>query len=696
MIGVDTATFHYPMYSFLGEQLRGGHVPGWNPAQFAGAPFAGDPESGWMYLPAMLLFTILPLAAAAKTLAVFHLALAGLTTYAFARVLRLSVVGALVAAVAYEFSGYFLAFSVSIPTYVEVAAWLPLALLGLELALGSGDWRTRGACWGLSGLALSQIVGAWLGQGAYYALLAFGSYAAYRALLVLPPPVPRWRHRIQSLVLNVAAVLLIGVALAAAGILPRLEFHAVSNLAHGYEGSAADLGGWRLSTLPLPLLARANNAYYVGVVTLALAVLALRHVRGRPITGYFVLLSLGVLAFASVNTMPLPLSALYHLMPAQIADFHQHVPERIMVIFYLGPAVLAGSTVSALRRWPLANAVLLVVLVGDLLCVGRFAMASQGIRVNPGAYYDPSGAAAFLRAQAGGQPFRYLGYDPGLTATAAGSGEQLLYRDYWSDPRAAALLVNSRATLFGLQDVQGYNPIQLQRYVAYIAVLNGHAQEYHGSYVYADGLASPLLDLLNARYIIVPAQAPADRPDLLRLTHSLPTVYRDARERVLENRAALPRSWLVHAARQVAPGETLQLLGSGVVNPRQTALLEARSPMLAQPADPATDQAVIASYAPDRVRVRTHSTAAALLMLSDTYYPAWHAYVDGKRAELYAADGALRGIPVPAGTHTVELRYEDAPLRVGLAVSLAAYLALCVLLAAAGWRHGRTHLGRFT
>jgi hypothetical protein len=39
-------------------------------------------------------------------------------------------------------------------------------------------------------------------------------------------------------------------------------------------------------------------------------------------------------------------------------------------------------------------------------------------------------------------------------------------------------------------------------------------------------------------------------------------------------------------------------------------------------------------------------------------------------------------VPVPAGEHTVELRYESWSLRVGLAVSLIAYLALIALAVA--------------
>src|SRR5579884_769294 len=155
MIGLDSVAFFYPMWHFLGTQIRAFHVPGWNPYQFSGVPFAGDPESGWMYLPAMLLFALLPLQLAAKAFIVFHLLLAGLGTYALARVLRLTAVGALVAAVAFEFSGFFYDRSACCPAHIEVAAWLPLLLLGAELAIRARSWPSRALWWEWSGFCLS-------------------------------------------------------------------------------------------------------------------------------------------------------------------------------------------------------------------------------------------------------------------------------------------------------------------------------------------------------------------------------------------------------------------------------------------------------------------------------------------------------------------------------------------------------------
>jgi uncharacterized membrane protein YfhO len=94
---------------------------------------------------------------------------------------------------------------------------------------------------------------------------------------------------------------------------------------------------------------------------------------------------------------------------------------------------------------------------------------------------------------------------------------------------------------------------------------------------------------------------------------------------------------------------------------------------------------VVKTYEADRIRLETTTGASGLLMLSDAYYPAWKAYVDGRAVPLYVADHVLRAVPVPAGEHTVELRYESSPLRVGLAVSLISYLAL-IALAVTGTR----------
>lgn len=306
-------------------------------------------------------------------------------------------------------------------------------------------------------------------------------------------------------------------------------------------------------------------------------------------------------------------------------------------------------------------------------------------------YYSPSGAARFLQSKGEKEPFRYFGYDPWLEEGLHVSSHAL-----FADPAIQALEANGRATLLGLQDVQGYNPTHLARYDEYINALNaGSGQGYHFVGAYEKGLYSPLLNLLNVRYIVVPSHPPKENQvslERFELEHA--PVYEDDRSKVLENPEALPRAWIVHSARkEESSEEALRLLGSKEVDPKQEALLEDEPPQqISQPRDPSADQVSVEKYEANQIRLKTYTGAGGLLVLSEVYYPQWKAYVDGQPAPVYTADQLLRSVPVPAGNHEVELRYESWSLSAGIAVSLVAYTALVLLSITVGvqrWRKSR-------
>ncbi len=99
----DMLMQYLPWYAYLGEHLRALDIPGWNPHLFGGAPFAGDPQSGWMYLPVMLFFPFLPATAGIKAVVVVQLLVAGLSPYVFAHLLGLGVIAGLFADTVFEF-----------------------------------------------------------------------------------------------------------------------------------------------------------------------------------------------------------------------------------------------------------------------------------------------------------------------------------------------------------------------------------------------------------------------------------------------------------------------------------------------------------------------------------------------------------------------------------------------------------------
>src|SRR6202030_4013269 len=78
------------------------------------------------------------------------------------------------------------------------------------------------------------------------------------------------------------------------------------------------------------------------------------------------------------------------------------------------------------------------------------------------------------------------------------------------------------------------------------------------------------------------------------------------------------------------------------------------------------------------VRLDVDTGAAGLLVLSDAYYPAWQARVDGTPAEVLVVDGALRGVAVPAGKHAIEFQYASAALPIGATIAGLTLLLLAV------------------
>jgi uncharacterized membrane protein YfhO len=55
-----------------------------------------------------------------------------------------------------------------------------------------------------------------------------------------------------------------------------------------------------------------------------------------------------------------------------------------------------------------------------------------------------------------------------------------------------------------------------------------------------------------------------------------------------------------------------------------------------------------------------------MLFLSDTYYPGWKAYVDGKETKIYRADYTFRAIYVLGGSHKVEFIYSPLSFKMGV------------------------------
>jgi uncharacterized membrane protein YfhO len=83
-----------------------------------------------------------------------------------------------------------------------------------------------------------------------------------------------------------------------------------------------------------------------------------------------------------------------------------------------------------------------------------------------------------------------------------------------------------------------------------------------------------------------------------------------------------------------------------------------------------------------RLAIRADLACQGMVVLSDVYFPGWRARIDHEPATIHEVNGAMRGVVVPKGSHTVTMRYRPVSVYLGAALTL---LGIAIALAA-WWR----------
>ena len=237
---VDLLSFWLPRYCEMGQAVTSGRVPTWLPHQFGGVPFASDPQSGWLYAPAMLLFGAFSCARALGMVIVLLPILAGLGLWWFLRHEGLgrpaATVGGLTLALTMTGSSVVL----SLP-FSGTLAWTAMTLAGASGFLMERQ-RVRRVAWvALTAFSWSQLAGAHLTHGL---LMGSGVVALY--VLARSAVQVRSGERSTRAALLLAAGLLALPLLSAAVLVPRLALLPRTSIGQGYAelaAAATDLSG---------------------------------------------------------------------------------------------------------------------------------------------------------------------------------------------------------------------------------------------------------------------------------------------------------------------------------------------------------------------------------------------------------------------------------------------------------------------
>ncbi len=89
-------------------------------------------------------------------------------------------------------------------------------------------------------------------------------------------------------------------------------------------------------------------------------------------------------------------------------------------------------------------------------------------------------------------------------------------------------------------------------------------------------------------------------------------------------------------------------------------------------------EAEITHYDSQHVTISATLDKPGLLVLNDTDYPGWKAYVDGRVINMVTANYLFRGVFLPPGSHRIDFKYEPNSFRIGLLLSCLGLVGTCI------------------
>ena len=229
-------------------------------------------------------------------------------------------------------------------------------------------------------------------------------------------------------------------------------------------------------------------------------------------------------------------------------------------------------------------------------------------------------------------------------------------------------------TSYWHKSVGGYHAAKLRRYQE---MIDHHiAKEMQAAYqevATAGGQMDsvnaakfPVLNMLNTKYFIFPAGQQGQ---------TVP----------IENPYTFGNAWFIDKIQYVNnANEEIDAIGQ--VDLQQTAIVDSKFKEALKGVNKGYKDSLstirLTSYEPNQLVYETSSPQDGIVVFSEIYYPGWTATIDGKPADIARADYILRAMNVPAGKHTIEMRFDPQSLHIteGIAYGAMALLLVGVII----------------
>lgn len=676
----ETITKEYTLSSSTKEKK----IPLWTNRVGTGHSLIGESQFVTYNLVNLFLYYFFSSSIAAGLQYVFFLFLATTSSYLLGRFLCLNRFSSVFCAVCFSTSGFFI-FRITHINFFEAFALVPFVYLFTFRILKQGQM--------LNVLLLSFFIAQQILIGhSQIVILEMLSIAISLVYLSIKNK-DEWGKNVSGMFLVCGAVFF-GVILTSIQFFPFLEFKNESTRSTGisFDTVTADsLSPKLLPTLIYPFAfgSPVDATYrlykddqfdifwekmgYIGLVPFVFILISL-FVKKKDKPVYFSLFivvgSIGLLLSLGKYG---PLFFLYHLPP--FSYFRGAARSLFLVDF--SASILAGYGLQwFLEEMKRRNIRLNLITLGVLLISLTF-IPSYLITY----YYHPVvETQKILGPPESAQYIKDKNYRTYTLGSGAPYMNQLLslgWQDYSYYLYAINSLEPNLSLLYGFNSTGVYAGARtkrqdfLQTLIANSAI--GNLENYTAL---ATPLHKGLLNMTSTKYLISPFKInDADLP----LRHTIIPPNKSWQPfYIYENLNVLPRVRILSDYIDSASLENSeQLLKSDNFDPKKQVILEGD---LSKKFEKANSSATMVRDNNETLDIDTDTDKDGLLVLADSYYPGWYAYVDGVQTQIYPANVNQRAIVLPQGKHDVKFVYDPDSFRTGKRISIIAWIMWGILL----------------
>lgn len=237
---------------------------------------------------------------------------------------------------------------------------------------------------------------------------------------------------------------------------------------------------------------------------------------------------------------------------------------------------------------------------------------------------------------------------------------------------------NDANTSYYHKAIGGYHGAKLQRYQELYenALINEQnliikqLQQQKGQNMGPVFQNTPVLNMLNGKYVIYNPQAPA-----------------------LKNPQANGAAWFVENLEMVSTARQMLDRLAGINTAQSVLVHETFSSYVQEKNLSGTGTIKLKEYSPNEISYTSSSNDKQFAVFSEVYYQGgendWQAYVDGEPVEHIRVNYVLRGMYIPAGDHEIRFEFKPRAYYAGNTISLVSSIVLVLVIALGIFMHYR-------